>query len=178
LRTFPSKVTRGLHPTLFPTQGHGWITGLTKNGHVPKGTCGLMDTQQPAVLDDHSGAPVGVPVHKEVHPLVTSGGFRGSINLLASHTPIPCGCVGQGRDSKLSEGGAQPRGKKSSGRSFRFPPGPGWNDRGVRTCREGERSPPRGLEIKPTWQRVCVSLFSVIMPARPCVCQCVFLCFM
>ena len=26
---------------LLPTQG--WLTGLTKNGHVPKGTCGLMD---------------------------------------------------------------------------------------------------------------------------------------
>ena len=36
---------------LLPTQG--WLTGLTKNGHVPKGTCGLMDIQHPAVLDDH-----------------------------------------------------------------------------------------------------------------------------
>ena len=36
---------------LFPTQG--WLTGLTKNGHVPKGTCGLMGIQHPAVLDDH-----------------------------------------------------------------------------------------------------------------------------
>jgi hypothetical protein len=33
------------------------------------------------------------------------GGFRGSINLLASHTPIPSGCIGQSRDSKPSEGG-------------------------------------------------------------------------
>ena len=31
----------------------GWLTSLTKNGHVPKGTCGLMDIQHPAVLDDH-----------------------------------------------------------------------------------------------------------------------------
>ena len=30
------------------------LTGLTKNGHVPKGTCGLMDIQHPAVLDDHT----------------------------------------------------------------------------------------------------------------------------
>ena len=37
---------------LLPTQG--WLTGLTKNGHVPKGTCGLMDIQHPAVLDDHT----------------------------------------------------------------------------------------------------------------------------
>ena len=36
---------------LLPTQG--WLTGLTKNGHVPKGTCGLMGIQHPAVLDDH-----------------------------------------------------------------------------------------------------------------------------
>jgi hypothetical protein len=28
---------------LLPTQG--WLTGLTKNGHVPKGICGLMDIQ-------------------------------------------------------------------------------------------------------------------------------------
>ena len=36
---------------LLPTQG--WLTGLTKNGHVPKGTSGLMDIQHPTVLDDH-----------------------------------------------------------------------------------------------------------------------------
>jgi hypothetical protein len=34
-----------------PTQG--WLTGLTKNGHAPKGTCGLMGTQHPALLGDH-----------------------------------------------------------------------------------------------------------------------------
>ena len=33
---------------LLPTQG--WLTSLTKNGHVPNG---LMDIQHPAVLDDH-----------------------------------------------------------------------------------------------------------------------------
>jgi hypothetical protein len=36
---------------LLPTQG--WLTCLTKNGRVPKGTCGLMGTQHPAVLGDH-----------------------------------------------------------------------------------------------------------------------------
>ena len=40
--------------------------------------------------------------------------------------------VGQGLDSKPSEGGVKPRGKKSSGQSFHFPPGPGWNDRDPR----------------------------------------------
>ena len=52
---------------LLPTQG--WLTGLTKNGHVPKGTCGLMDIQHPAVLDDH-------PVVSAQSQLSTCGGAR------------------------------------------------------------------------------------------------------
>ena len=44
-----------------------------------------------------------------------------SINLLASCTPVPSRYIGQGRDSKPSESGVKPYGKKSSGRSFRFP---------------------------------------------------------
>ena len=66
-RTFPFKVTRGLHPT--PPSNPGWLTGLTKNGHVPKGTCGLMDIQHPAVLDDH-------PVVSAQSQLSTCGGAR------------------------------------------------------------------------------------------------------
>ena len=52
---------------LLPTQG--WLTGLTKNGHVPKGTCGLMDIQHPDVLDDH-------PVVSAQSQLSTCGGAR------------------------------------------------------------------------------------------------------
>jgi hypothetical protein len=43
------------------------------------------------------------------------GRFRGSINLLASHTPVPIRFIGQGRDSKPSESGVKPQGKKSWG---------------------------------------------------------------
>jgi hypothetical protein len=45
------------------------------------------------------------------------------VNLLASRTPVPSRCIGQGRNSKPSESGVKPHGKKSSGLSFRFPPG-------------------------------------------------------
>jgi hypothetical protein len=121
---------------LLPTQG--WLTCLTKDGHVLKGTCGLMDIQHPVVLDDHRVVSAqsqlwGCPSIKGcTHPPGDVGGFLGSINLLASHTPIPSGYVRQGLDSKPSEGGVKPRGKKSSGQSFHFPPGPGWNDRDPR----------------------------------------------
>ena len=49
--------------------GMSSLTGLTKNGHVPKGTCGLMDIQHPAVLDDH-------PVVSAQSQLSTCGGAR------------------------------------------------------------------------------------------------------
>ena len=66
-RTFPSKSLGDCTRPLLPTQG--WLTGLTKNGHVPKGTCGLMDIQHPAVLDDH-------PVVSAQSQLSTCGGAR------------------------------------------------------------------------------------------------------
>ena len=105
-----------------------------------------MGTQHPAVLGDHpvvsaqsqlSTCGDARPKGGAHHP-GDVGGFWGSINLLASHTPIPSGCVGQGRDSKPSEGGVKPRGKKSSGGSFRFPPGPGWNDRDPRASLDSQ----------------------------------------
>ena len=36
-----------------------------------------------------------------------------SIRRWRSHTPVPSGCIGQGRDSKPSGGWVKPRGKKS-----------------------------------------------------------------
>jgi hypothetical protein len=44
------------------------------NGHVPKGTCGLMGIQHPAVLDDH-------PVVSAQSQLSTCGGARPFSNL-------------------------------------------------------------------------------------------------
>ena len=41
----------GLHPT--PPSNPGLAHLSHQNGHVPRGTCGLMDIQHPAVLDDH-----------------------------------------------------------------------------------------------------------------------------
>jgi len=40
-----------------------------------------------------------------------------------SRMPVPSQYIKQGRDSKPSESGVKPHGKKSSGRSFRSPPG-------------------------------------------------------
>ena len=67
-------------------------------------------------------------------------GFRGSINLLVSRTPVPIRYIGQGWDYTLSESGVKPHGKKSSGRSFRFPPGPGWSDRDPRASLDSRPS--------------------------------------
>jgi hypothetical protein len=65
-----------------------------------------------------------MPVHKGLHPLVTWGVSGARV----PSTPVPSRYIGQGRDSKPSESGVKPDRKKSSGRSFRFPPGPGWTD--------------------------------------------------
>ena len=118
---------------LLPTQS--WITGLTKNGRIPKGTCGLMGTQHPAVLGDHpvvsaqsqlSTCGDHRPVHKGVHPTGDVGGLRGSINLLASHNPIPSTEMHR-TGSRLQT--VREWGSASSEEEFRevlpFPPGSG-----------------------------------------------------
>jgi hypothetical protein len=100
-----------------------------------------VGTQHPAVSDAHPvvSAQSQLRTCEDARPQCTNprGGFRGSINLLTSRTPVPSRNIGQGRDSKPSESGVKPHGKKISGRSFRFPR-PGWNDRDPRASLDSQ----------------------------------------
>ncbi len=102
-------------------------SGTRQVGHVRvKSVCGPKLTDQ--IVFKGRVRKLGCPYLQIISPdlsvtvfVTLHGGCRGSINQLASRTPVPSRYIGQGLDSKPSDSGVKPQGKKSSGQSFRFP---------------------------------------------------------